>query len=200
MSSELTNEDEASAIIGEVTELENIATALFSKLKPFDVKKINIRDIENVRYNTFSSLQFARPVESTMIIDMTMSNDTTFHFGYGNTCGDKQGAMGVTLPGSPMAFLCKHRIDTLAATYEMCPYAAERNRELWVKVAEIFEMNLEDFESFIQRTARVLGEATGIMSPGCERAGMDSWWIDHAEWIAQFKAPVKTKVITYTWD
>lgn len=199
MSSELTNEDEASTIIVEVKELEKIATDLFSKLKSLDVKKINIHDIENVRYNTFSSLQFARPVESTMIIDITMSNDTTFHFGYGNTCGDTQGAMGVTLPGSPMGFLCKHRIDTLA-TCKMCPYAAEINREFWVKVAEIFVMNLEDFEVFIQRTARVLGEATGIMSPGYERAGMDSWWIDHAEWIAQFKAPVKTKVITYTWD
>lgn len=57
-----------------------------------------------------------------------MSNDVTFHFGYGNNEGDDQGAMGVTLPGSPMAFLCKHRIDTLTASYEICPYSAERNR------------------------------------------------------------------------
>jgi hypothetical protein len=202
--------EEAKTIIGDVKDIPNneegrqmiekIATALFSKLKSFDVKKINIHDIDSVRYYAFEVLKYNRPVESTMIIDITLSNDITFNFGYGNNEGDDRGAMGVTLPGSSMEFLCKHRIDTLAAwPFGWCPYSAEINRNLWLKVAEIFEMKLVDFESFIQLAATVLGKATGIIS-SLDSIDFEYPSSEKENWVFQFKAPVKTEVITYEWN
>lgn len=170
--------------------LENIATNLFSKLKPFDVKKVTIRDIEGVCYNAFSQLHFGRSIESTMVIDVTMSNDITFYFGYGNTDGNDQSAMGIKLPGSHMAFLCKHRLkNPYSYSYKINPDTAKENRALWVKIAKKFKMKLVDFESFIQLAAIVLGMAFGFKN---------DWWISE-EWVSQFSAPVKTKVVTYEW-
>jgi len=118
-----------------------------------------------------------------------MRNNLTFHFGYGNTRGDDQGAMGVTLQDSPMEFLCKHRLQT---TYgSLSPDVAKTNRALWVNIAKRFKMKLVDFEYFIQLAATVLGKATGIIP--CLTLGISQ------EWVSQFKAPVKTTVITYDW-
>ena len=147
-----------------------------------------ISDIEGVCYNTFSPLQFGRSIESTMVINVTMSNAVTFYFGYGNTDGDSQGSMGVKLPGSHMAFLCKHRLKT-TYSYNTNPDTAKENRALWVKVARKFKMKLVDFESFIQLVAIVLGMALGFTN---------DWGISE-QWVSQFKAPVKTKVVTYEW-
>ena len=195
---EITNlMEKAKTIIGDldvkeltIEEQETIATTLFSKLKPFDVKKVTIRDIESVCYNTFSPLQFGRSIESTMAIDVTMSNDLTFYFGYGNTDGNDQSAMGVKLPGSHMAFLCKHRLkNPYSYSYKINPDTAKENRALWVTIAKKFKMKLVDFESYIQLAAIVLGMALGFTN---------DWWISE-EWVSQFKAPVKTKVVTYEW-
>lgn len=95
--------EEANAIIESHDQLEKIAITTFSKLGPLG--HIHIR-------NT--------------LLDITMSNGIAVHFGKWNARGcdpvyGNEGTMGVTLPGSPMAFLCKHRIDTLAATHEACP-------------------------------------------------------------------------------
>lgn len=182
--------DIPSAIIGSHEQLKKIATATFSKLGPLN--HIHIRDIGGP--HTHARCASPHPIESTMLLDITMSNGVAFHFGKWKARGcdvvhGTEGAMGVTLPGLPMAFLCKHRIITLAATYEVCPYAAERNRNLWVQVAKMFDMNLAEFESFVQLAAAALGKATGIVASGYEE-----------QWISQFKAPVRTKVVTYIWE
>ena len=146
--------------------------------------------MDSVKYNTFSPLHFGSSIESTMVIDVIMSNNLTFHFGYGNTRGDDRGAMGVTLPGSPIAFLCKHRLQTTYSN-KINIDAAEENRALWVKIARRFKMSLVDFESFIQLAAIVLAKATGIIP--CLVFGTSE------QWVSNFRAPVKTKIVTYDW-
>lgn len=150
------------------------------------VVEFTVRDGDSVGYNAFSSLDFGRSIESTMFFSAKLRNGAVFHFGIGAVRGSHEASILLQHPDGVRGFLCVHRAFTQGrwgGSEESKAKDAQTNREFWVNSAKLFGHRLTDFEKVIAHVAQNLCNASGM------RYNPDTW-----------RAPVKKKVVTYTWE
>jgi len=160
--------------------------AFISKSLGQPVVEFTTRDGESVGYNAFSGLDFGRAIESTMFFSAKLQNGAVFHFGIGAIRSGQAASILLQLPDGVRGFLCVHRALTQGGwgrSEEMRAEDAQTNRDFWVKSAKLFGHRLADFEKVIAHVAKNLCQASGM------NYDSDTW-----------RAPIKKKVVTYTWE
>lgn len=149
------------------------------------VVEFTVRDGESVGYNAFSRLDFGRSIESTMFFSARLGNGASVHFGIGAIRGSEEASILLQHPDGVRGFLCIHRAFSQSrfGSEEAKAKDAQTNREFWVKSAKLFGYRLANFEKLIAHVAKNLCTASGM------HYDEDTW-----------RAPIKKKVISYTWE